>query len=244
MMFILCYKYGMKTKQIIAMGGGGFSMEPDNLLLDEYVLAQTGKPKPKICFLPTASGESESYIVNFYKAFSTLPAVPSYFSFFNPHTRDLEDFFLDQDVIYVGGGNTKSMLGLWREWQVDKILQKAYREGVVLAGISAGAICWFEESLTDSLPGSLTVLPCLGFLPGSCVPHYDSEAERRPSYYKMIEENAIQPGYGVENSAALHFIDGKLYQTVCSVPGKQAYFVDMDGEQVTETPLETHFLGK
>lgn len=234
----------MKTKQIIAMGGGGFSMEPENPLLDDYILAQTDHPTPKVCFLPTASGESEEYIINFYKAFSTLPAKPSFLSFFKPHTKNIEDFLLNQDIIYVGGGNTKSMLALWREWHVDEILQKAYGQGVILAGISAGAICWFEQGLTDSVPGSLSALPCLGFLPGSCAPHYDGEADRRPDFHRLILDGAIKPGYGIDNSAAVHFVDGEIKQVVSSVPGKHAYFLDKIDGQVVETVLPAHFLGE
>ena len=167
-------------KQIIAMGGGGFSMEPDNLALDRYVLQQAQKPVPSVCFLPTASADSESYCMRFLTAFSTFECHPSYMSLFKLPTRDVEGFLLSKEVIYVGGGNTKSMLALWREWGLDVILRKAWEQGVVLAGLSAGAICWFEQGVTDSIPGDLTALPCLGLLAGSCCPHYDGEAERRP----------------------------------------------------------------
>ena len=124
--------------QIIAMGGGGFSMEPDNLALDRYVIAQTGKTYPKVTFLSQASGEARDYIINFYKAFNELDCQASHLSLFQPHTADLESYLLAQDVIYVGGGNTKSMLALWREWGLPAILRRAYEEGIVLAGISAG----------------------------------------------------------------------------------------------------------
>lgn len=233
----------MITKHIIAMGGGGFSMEPENPLLDQYVLSQVSKANPKVCFLPTAGGENEDYLLRFYRAFSALMSRPIDFSFFPPPTSDIEGFFLSQDVIYVGGGNTKTMLAIWREWQVDKILLSAYQQGVVLAGVSAGAICWFEQGLTDSVPGNLTGLPCLGFLPGSCSPHYDGEAHRRPAFHQMVSSGALKPGYAIEDSAALHFIDGALHQAVSSVRGKKAYFVRPVGTQVVETALETHFLG-
>jgi peptidase E len=233
----------MKTKQVIAMGGGGFSMEPENLLLDEYILTQVGKSIPQVCFLPTASSENADYIVRFYKAFTSLAAKPNHFSFFTPDTSDIEDFFLSQDVIYVGGGNTKTMLAIWREWQVDETLLKAYQQGVILAGLSAGAICWFEQGLTDSIPSSLTALPCLGFLPGSCAPHYDGEENRRPSYHQLIRDGAVMPGYGIEDSAAIHFIDKEVVRVVSSVEGKQAYYVEETGGETAETALETHYLG-
>lgn len=158
-------------KHIIAMGHGGFSMDANNLVLDHYVCEQSGKAHPSVCFLPQASGEAPNYIINFYKAFTTLEAKPSHLSLFRPPTSDLESFILDKDIIYVGGGNTKSMLALWREWELDIILRKAWEQGVVLAGLSAGAICWFEQGSTDSIPGRLSALDCLGYLPGSYCPH-------------------------------------------------------------------------
>ena len=103
-----------KKRQIIAMGGGGFSMEPDNLALDRYILEQTGKSRPVVCFLPTASGDADGYIVKFYSAFTKLDCQPSHLSLFRPPTADLEPFIFENDVIYVGGGNTRSMLALWR----------------------------------------------------------------------------------------------------------------------------------
>src|SRR6476659_5432976 len=141
-----------KPRQIIAMGGGGFSMEPENLTLDRYVLAQAGLAEPRVSFLPTASGDVDSYAASFYTAFARLPCQPSHLMFFR-RTPDLREHVLSQDVIYVGGGNTKSMLGVWREWGLPEILREAWEAGVVLAGVSAGCICWFEQGLTDSFEG-------------------------------------------------------------------------------------------
>src|SRR6185295_14542957 len=124
-------------QHIIAMGGGGFSMEPDNLALDRYVIAQTGKTRPSVCFLSQASGEARDYIINFYRAFNELDCRASHLSMFVPHTADIEGFLTSQDIIYVGGGNTKSMLALWREWDLDLILRMACENGTVLAGVSA-----------------------------------------------------------------------------------------------------------
>jgi dipeptidase E len=233
----------MKIKQIIVMGGGGFSMEPDNLLLDNYILAQAQVSRPRVCFLPTASGENEDYIIRFYKAFTSMDARPSHLSFFQPHTRDMEDYLLNQDVIYVGGGNTKTMLAIWRDWEVDQILKRAYDRGIILAGLSAGAICWFNQGLTDSVPGCLGALECLGFLAGSCSPHYDSEIQRRPDFQRLIQQGKILPGYGIEDSAAIQFNDGAMTRVVCSVEGKQAYKVFEEGGKIVETALTADFLG-
>ena len=164
-------------------------MEPDNLALDRYALAQVDKTHPKVCFIPTASGESQEYILNFYKAFVALDCEPSYLSLFRLPTADLEGYLLEKDLIYVGGGNTRSMLALWQEWEIDLILRKAHTAGILLAGVSAGANCWFQECSTDSVPGELRMLRCLGLVPGSFCPHYDGEAQRRG--LRLIIEYAV-----------------------------------------------------
>ncbi len=229
-------------KQIIAMGGGGFSMEPDNLALDRYILEQAPKAAPAVCFLPTASGDADSYIVNFYKAFTTLECHPTHLSLFRLPTADLESFILDQDIVYVGGGNTKSMMALWREWGLDGILRRAWENGIILAGLSAGAICWFEQGVTDSIPGSLRALPCLGLLRGSCCPHYDGNAERRPAHHRLINDGAIPSGYGLDDGAAVHFIDAALHAVVSSRPNAKAYFVEKTAEGLAERALDTMYL--
>jgi peptidase E len=220
------------------MGGGGFSMEPENPTLDRYVLQLTGKERPRVCFLGQAGGESPDYLVRFYRDFVALDCHPSHLSLFAPHTADLADFLLSQDVIYVGGGNTKSMLALWREWGVDAILRRAWEQGIVLAGVSAGAICWFEQGSTDSIPGRLSALPCLSFLPGSCAPHFDGEAERRPTYRQMIATGEILPGYGIDDGAAIHFIGREFHRIVASRADARAYRVEKVGDDVVEIPFE------
>jgi dipeptidase E len=179
-------------RQIIALGGGGFSMEPENTLLDTYILKHSGKENPKICFIPTASGDSEDYIQRFYSSFQNQNCRPSHLSLFRPPTRDLENFIMEKDIIYVGDGNTKNLLALWKEWGLDAILKKAWNQGILLAGISAGSICWFEEGVTDSYGEGLEPLSCLGFLKGSNCPHYDGEADRRPAYHNLIREMKIR----------------------------------------------------
>lgn len=229
-------------KQIIALGGGGFSMEPDNLALDRYILEQSGTAKPKVCFLPQASAEHPDYIVRFYKAFASFDSYADHLSLFKPHTADIEDFILSQDVIYVGGGNTKSMLALWREWKIDEILRRALNNGVILAGISAGAICWFEQGTTDSIPGNLTAMSCLGYLKGSCSPHYDGEAERRPTLHHLVENDEILPGYAFDDGAAGHFIDGKLHKVVSSRSHAKGYYIQKAEGLVQEETLDTDYL--
>jgi dipeptidase E len=197
-------------RQIIALGGGGFSMEPENPLLDQYILSQTGKSSPKICFVPTASGDSENYISRFYNFFEKQKCTPSHLSLFNPPSNDIEGFILVKDIIYVGGGNTKNLLARWKEWELDIILRKAWNQGTILAGISAGSLCWFEEGVTDSFGDELASIKCLGFLKGSNCPHYDGEKERRPSYHKFILSGVIKNGIATDDGVAIHFLDQEL----------------------------------
>ncbi|WP_010676757.1 Type 1 glutamine amidotransferase-like domain-containing protein [Bacillus timonensis] len=230
-------------RQIIAMGGGGFSMEPENLLLDQYTLTQVKKDTPKICFVPTASGDQTNYIERFYQAFHTLPCQPTHLSLFEPNFKDLENDMLAQDVIYVGGGNTRNMLLLWKEWGLDTILKKAYENGVILAGISAGSICWFEEGLTDPLHAPLYKLDCLGLLKGSNCPHYDGENKRKPSYHQLILEGKIKEGYGVDDGVALHFINETLSTSVSSRQNAKSYFVKKVQNRIVEEEMMTLYLG-
>ncbi len=231
-------------RQVIALGGGGFSMEPENLLLDIYILSQVRVKLPKVCFVPTASGDQTNYIERFYKSFNTLPCQPSHLSLFEPEFTDLERYVLEQDVIYVGGGNTRNMLVLWKEWGLDNALKKAYKKGVILAGLSAGSICWFEEGLTDPLNTPLYKLDCLGFLKGSNCPHYDGENKRKPSYHQLILEGKIKEGYAVDDGVALHFINETLSSSVSSRPKAKAYFVKCVDSEIIENEVNTNYLGK
>ncbi|MFS0864353.1 Type 1 glutamine amidotransferase-like domain-containing protein [Fredinandcohnia sp. 179-A 10B2 NHS] len=230
-------------RQIIAMGGGGFSMEPENLLLDQYILSQVKKEVPKVCFVATASGDQSGYIERFYNAFKSLPCEPTHLSLFEPEFENLEEFVLEQDIIYVGGGNTRNLLLLWKEWGLDLVLKKAYEKGVILAGLSAGSICWFEEGLTDPLNAPLYKLDCLGFLKGSNCPHYDGENKRRPAYHQLIAKGEIKEGYGVDDGVALHFKNEGLSCVVSSRVEAKAYFVkEVDGRAI-ETEIDSVYLG-
>ncbi len=231
-------------QQIIALGGGGFLMEPENPLLDRYILSATGVARPKICFVGTASGDAASCIDSFYKIFGAMSSVPTHLSLYKPPTQDLRSFVLEQDAVYVGGGNTRNLLVLWKEWSLDRILGEALRAGIVLAGISAGSICWFEQGLSDSIKtGELHPLKCLGFLPGSNCPHYDGEAERRPVYQRLIAAGDMSDGFAADDGAALHFIDGVFAKAVSSRENARVYRVERTADGVEERALETEFLG-
>jgi peptidase E len=173
-----------------------------------------------------------------------LPCEASHLSLFKLNFIDLRSFVLSQDVISVGGGSTKNLLLLWREWGLDAILKEAWAAGVVLAGLSAGSICWFEQGVTDSVEaGRLHALPCLGLLPGSNCPHYDGEPGRRPSYHRLLREGLIQPGYAADDGAALHFVGQRLLRCVSSRPSARIYRVQPGAGGVEETALDQTLLG-
>ena len=224
-------------RQVIAIGGGGFGRTQESNLIEQYILDQTSKTKPKICFIPTATGDLDSYIVNFYSVFTKLKCEPSHISFFK-RTIDLQAHIQKQDAIFVGGGNTKSMLAVWRDWGLDLILKDAYDRGVVMSGVSAGAICWFEGGLTDSWASDLKMMECMNFIPGNCAPHYDEEPERRPATKQFLENKSIDFMYGIEGGAALHFVDEIPNSTIQFKKNKYAYKVTLDGNKINESPYK------
>ena len=185
------------SRQIIAIGGGGFGREINELKIENYIIKQSNIDNPSICFIPTATGDDKDYIETFYKAFDSLGCTTSHIDFFK-RTINLEEHINKQDIIYVGGGNTKSMLAVWKEWGLDKILFDAYNNEVIMSGVSAGAICWFESGITDSWKEHQAILPCLNFVNGVCCPHYDEEPERIPFVKKILTEKLIDSCYAVE----------------------------------------------
>jgi peptidase E len=213
------------------MGGGGFSMEPENPALDEFVLALPGVPMPKICLLPTASGDGEAQIRQFHATFGARACEPTHISLFRLGTRPipLRETLLGQDVVYVGGGSMLGLLAVWRALGLDKILRECWESGVVLAGLSAGAMCWFEWGVTKSL-GAPAPSPGLGFLPGSLSVHMDGEPARLPVYREAVASGAIPPGFAVDDGVALVFRGAELEEVVSSRPGRRAVRVSVDGE--------------
>ena len=220
-------------KQIIAIGGGGFGRNPGDGVIEQYILDQTGKEKPNICFIPTATGDNEAYKVNYYSTFSKLDCNPIHLDFFK-RTPDLEQLIPQQDAIFVGGGNTKSMLAVWKDWNLDKLLKEAYEKGVVMSGVSAGANCWFERAVVDSWEEDLRVIDCMGFIKGVCCPHYDEEPQRRPAVKIFLEDGIIDSCYSVEGNCALHIKNDDEYLSVDFGKEKNAYIVSMDDGKVKE----------
>ena len=220
-------------KQIIAIGGGGFGRNPGDGVIEQYILDQTGKEKPNICFIPTATGDNEAYKVNYYSTFSKLDCNPIHLDFFK-RTPDLEQLIPQQDAIFVGGGNTKSMLAVWKDWNLDKLLKDAYEKGVVMSGVSAGANCWFERAVVDSWEEDLRVIDCMGFVKGNCCPHYDEEPQRRPAVKKFLKDGIMESCYSVEGNCALHIKNDDEYLSVDFGKEKNAYIVSIDDDKVKE----------
>ena len=230
-------------RQIVAMGGGGWGMEPLNPRLDRYVLSLTGKRSPRVCFVPTASGDSRDYVRRFYLAFKKHACRPSDLTLFRRDARDPTKHLLDQDVIYVGGGNTANLLAIWRLHGVDRAMRQAWQQGTVLCGVSAGMICWFECSVTDSFGPLRDLRDGLGLLPGSACPHYDGEAKRRPTFHKLIKKG-FPAGVAADDGAAIHFVGREIFRCVSSRPNAKGYRVGRERGRVVEEPLPTIYLDR
>ena len=229
------------SRNIIAIGGGGFGANPGQGIIENYILKQTKKKNPRICFIPTATGDNEAYKVSFYSTFTNLNCYPSHLDFFK-RTPDLNELILNQDAIFVGGGNTKSMLAVWKEWGLDKILKKAYLNGTVMSGVSAGAICWFQNGITDSWASNLKMMPCLNFVKGTCCPHYDEEPERKPAVKNLLLRNKIKNVYAVDGGAALHIKDEKIFKSVIFKKNKSSYLVDIKKKSINEKSFKKTIL--
>ena len=205
------------ARHIVVSGGAGYWCGPDGLTLDEYVLSLTDKPRPRVCVVCTASGDSASHIGGFYEQFGERCDV-SHLSLFQPTFDEPAEMLARQDVIYVGGGSTANLLAVWRLHGIDLLLRNALESGAILCGSSAGGICWFESGLTDSLSfdGSLRPLGNgLGFLPGSHAPHFDRPG-RAETYTAMINEGDLPDGIGIDDFAAVHFVDSQVHRVVAS----------------------------
>ena len=221
---------------ILALGGGGILRHDSKL--EGFLLELAGVSRPRICFLPTAGGESPEQIQCFYDAFASRSCEPSHLELFGM-PADPAAHVAKQDVIYVCGGNTANALAIWRVHGVDVALREAWNRGAVLGGWSAGANCWFEDSVTDSFGPELRELGGgLALLPGSFCPHYDGEPERRPTYMRLVRDGVLPPGYAADDDAAFHFEGTELREIVSQRDGAHGYRVTAMGEE----PIEARVL--
>ncbi len=219
---------------ILALGGGGFTMEPGDPALDDLVLELTGRQEPRLLFLPTASGDAGEQVHRFLSAYTGRSCVPGVLSLFR--MRELRvpvrELVLSQDAIYVGGGSMRNLTALLREHDLDVLLREAWERGIVLAGLSAGAMCWFDHGVTCST-GDPEVAPGLGFLPGSFSVHHDGEPERRPALLEAVGRGEIEAGYAADDGAGLVFRGTRVERAISSRPGANAYRVEIvEGEPV------------
>jgi dipeptidase E len=229
--------------QILAMGGGGFTMEPDNPALDDYALSLVRVPEPRILFLPTASGDPTAQITSFYARFARR-ASATHLSLFRRHgsARSLADIVLEQDVIYVGGGSMRNLLAIWRAHELDQLLIEAWRRGIVLAGLSAGAMCWFAGGVTRS-SGPLETIEGLGLLPGSFTVHADGEPERLPVWLAAVRSGELPGGWAADDGVGLLFRGTRMVRVVTSRPGTAALRVDLVGDELVRHRIEPELLG-
>jgi dipeptidase E len=231
------------TPRVLALGGDGLQPSSTDGPMHQYLLDLTGRERPRICFIGTAGGDSAEYLAQFYATFARQ-AEPTHLSLFDRRVDDIAAFLLEQDAIYVGGGNTANMLAVWRLHGVDVALRKAWEAGVVMAGSSAGAMCWFEAGLTDSFGPDLAPLrDGLKILRGSFCPHYDSESLRRPRYLEAVGAGRLPDGYAVDDGVGLLFEGHELAGAVASLPGSSAFRVERRrGNDVEEIPLRPRVL--
>lgn len=232
-----------ERRRIVAMGGGGFTMEPDNPALDDYILSLTDTPEPRVLFLPTASGDPTAQITSFYGRFGRTAAA-THLSLFRRHgsARTLAEIVLEQDVIYVGGGSMRNLLAIWQAHELDAILREAWNRGTVLAGLSAGAMCWFEGGVTRS-GGPPEVIRGLGLLPGSFTVHADGEPERLPVWLHAVRSGALPGGWAADDGVGLLFQGTKMVKVVSSRPGTAALRVDAIGGELVRHRIEPRLLG-
>jgi peptidase E len=241
---------GDGRRHVLAIGGirtsDSIGLTRDGVpLLIQHAVRLSGRAAPKICIINTASGDDAAGYVRMYSALSAMPTRISHLQLFPmPNVVDVSDFLLTQDIIFVGGGSVANMLAVWRVHGLDEVLRQAWHAGVILAGVSAGAICWFGGGTTDSFgPVLRPFTDGLGMLAGSYCPHYDSEPARRPLYQALVADGSLPPGVACDDGAAAHFIDDSLAEVVADRPGAQGYLVEpgMDGVAI-ETKVETRLL--
>jgi len=222
-------------RQIVAVGGGKFCEE-----LAAFLLGLTGRERPKVLYIGTAAAEDPESALRMYDRFGSQVELTR-LEFFPWPPEDLRAAVLEQDLIFVGGGNTANMLAIWRVHRVDELLREAWDRGVVLSGSSAGGICWFAEGVTDSFGPQLDRMGCLGFLSGSFCPHYDDEELRRPRYHALIQDG-LAGGLAADAGVGLHFVDGELREVVACDEGSKAYRLELRGDEVVEEPIQARAL--
>jgi len=238
-------------RRILAIGGGGFMMESTLSPIDTYIRELAGVPRPRVCFIPTASGDLPTHIENFYRVYEQLDCEASHLTFFRQADRnaipltELASKLMDQDVIFVGGGNTKSALAVWREWGVDEVLRRAWEHGVLLAGMSAGAICWFQKGFTDSFGNPhYRPLPCLGLLDGACSVHHSGDPARASALHDALLDGGLSSTVAIDDFAAILYEGDAIRQCVSWRANATAHRLFVEDGLVCEVSFESLSLSK
>ncbi|HEX9562665.1 MAG TPA: peptidase E [Gemmatimonadaceae bacterium] len=229
----------LATRKIL-IAGGGFGTP-----FIRYMATLTGKVRPKLLYLPTASADSPGGIISWFRNCAPLnvePSVQESFIASTRQSRSWEEVLLSVDGIVASGGNTLNQQAIWSAQGIDVVLREAWDRGIVLGGASAGSLCWFEEGTTDSRPKDLTIVKCLGFLRGSHSPHYDAEPGRRPLYHRLILSGEMKPGYACDNNAGIYFEDNEVRRVVSSRAGAKVYYVSVAGGRIEEKVLEPEMI--
>jgi len=211
--------------------------------LVDYLLDLAGKPRAKVCFVPTARGDATETLVAMYQRFPAERTERTHLELFHRTVKDVRALLLEQDIVYVGGGNTVNLLAVWRAHGVDQAMRDAWQNGVTLTGGSAGSLCWFECGTTDSydLHELKPLNDGLGFLKGSHCPHYDGEPGRRPLYQSLIA-SGFPAGIAIDDDAAVRYDGGEIAEVVSARAGATAHRVEKVGSEVIETPLDAKLL--
>jgi dipeptidase E len=233
-----------ESRTIFAMGGGGFTMEPSNPLLDDYVLSLARAREPRILFLPTASGDTTPHINAFKARFAGRNCVAEHLSLFRLREtrRPLSEMVMEQDILYVGGGSMRNLLAIWGAHQLDTMLVAAWERGIVLAGLSAGAMCWFQAGLTRS-SGPPEPIEGLGLLEGSLTVHADGEPERLPVWLSHVRDGTLPGGWALDDGVGLLFRGRSLDRVVSSRPGAEAQRVDAIAGELVRRRVQPDLLG-
>jgi peptidase E len=237
-------RWAEDPRRILAMGGGGFTSGERSPALDRFVLDLTGKRVPRVCFLPTASGDQREQLVRFYERFSAWRCETTTLSLFHlgRDRIDPRQVLLSQDAIYVGGGSMRNLLAIWREHRLDAVMKEAWEAGIVLAGLSAGAMCWFQGGISVS-GGAPEPVPGLGLLPHSLSVHRNSEAQRMPAYLRAVADRRLPGGYAADDETALVFAGRKLVECVTSQPGREIVRVELEHGRATQHRMPIRLLG-
>jgi len=231
----------MPLKQIIAIGGRVGQPGDGDSRPERFILESSGKAAPNVCFIPTASGDNAEFIGRVLDTYTGLGAKADVLRFFDRTPSNLGEFLSTFNILQVGGGNTRSMLAVWRHWGLDVLIRQAWERGVLLCGSSAGSLCWFETGLTDSVADSYTAMDGLGFLSGSNCVHYNTP-DRRLAYLAMVERGELSAGVACADGVMAHYQGDKFVRAVSFVPDQPAYFVEKSAGSVSESPLPTTFL--